>query len=143
MLQLTVATCYNNRKMVNVNKKYFDEDLKTRAWNRLLKAVKKSESAETLVSSLRAFLTVSEITMIEKRLLIPILIEQGLNYRAIGQMLDVSPVTISFVKHNLTKKPVVHRKYGSTKKLKTEKGLSPLMSPAEHMRRMRRKMSGY
>jgi Trp operon repressor len=130
--------------MVNVNKKYFEEELRMRAWSRFLKAVKKSESPKALVSNVRAFLTASETTMIEKRLLIPILIEQKLSYKTIGQILDVSPVTISFVKHNLTKKPTVHRKRTSINKPKPgNESFGPLMSPTEHVRRMRRKMSGY
>jgi len=67
--------------------------------------------------------------MLEKRLAIPILLEQKMSYRDISKTIDVSQNTISFVKHNLTKKPVTHRKYGGTyrspKKVLREKFLPP------------------
>ena len=47
--------------------------------------------------------------MLEKRLSIKILIKQKLSYKAIGDILDVSPVTISFVKHNFIKAAPVHK----------------------------------
>ncbi|MFA6407081.1 MAG: Trp family transcriptional regulator [Candidatus Paceibacterota bacterium] len=129
--------------MTNISKKNFDGNLKIKAWDRLFEVIKNSPSSEALISSIRTFLTPSEIAMIEKRLLILVLLEQKLSYRAIGKMLDVSPATISFVKHNLTKAPVIHKKYSIMKKSETLKDLWPLMSPAEHTRQIRRKMKGY
>ena len=125
--------------MVNVNKKYFENELKTRAWDRFLKALIKSGSAEKLSSNLRTFLTGSELAVLEKRLLILILLEEGLSYRTIEEKLGVCPATISFVKHNLTKKPAVHKKQVSTYKPESDnRSFGPLMSPSEHLRRMRR-----
>ena len=84
-----------------------------------------------LAVSLKKFFTASEIIMLEKRLSIPILMEQKLSYKTIGAILDVSPVTISFVKHNLTKKPAVHRKMTTRQEKKryhlpSYKGVAPL-----------------
>jgi uncharacterized protein YerC len=130
--------------MVRVNKKYLKEELRNAAWRHFLEVIKSSKSEKTLVEDLHKFLTDTEIIMIEKRLAIPILLERGLSYAAIGKTIDVSPGTISFVKRDLTKKPVVHKKLISVNKPESgNESFGPLMSPAEHMRRMRRKMSGY
>jgi len=99
--------------MVRVSKKYLEEELRRKSWRRFLDEIQKSKLEEELVKNIKKFLTPAEITMLEKRLAIPVLLERGLSYRAIGETIDVSPNTISFVKHNLTKKPVVHRKYSS------------------------------
>lgn len=99
--------------MVRVNKKYLNKELQSEAWSRFLKEIKKSESSGDVVLNLKKFFTPSEIIMLEKRLSIPILVEKQLSYKKIGAVLDVSPATISFVKHQLTKKPVVHRKMSS------------------------------
>jgi len=97
--------------MVRVSKKYLEEKLRRKSWRRFLDEVRKSKSEDELTVNIKKFLTPAEVTMLEKRLAIPVLLERGLSYRAIGEAIDVSPNTISFVKHNLTKKPVVHRKY--------------------------------
>lgn len=97
--------------MVNVSKKYINKELQIKAWSRFLKEVKGAESTEVLISNLKKFLTQSEITMLEKRLSIPILIERGFSYRDIGRTVDVSQNTISFVKHNLTKRPIIHKTF--------------------------------
>lgn len=111
--------------MTNVSKKYIEKKLQTEAWSRFLKKVHQSKSAGALLLSIREFLTDSEITMLEKRLSIPILLERKMSYRAIGAAIDVSPATISFVKHNLTKKPVRHRQYSSFSKPRRVKKLLP------------------
>jgi len=97
--------------MVNVSKKYLSKELQTKAWNVFLREIKKSDSSETLLINLKKFLTASEITMLEKRLSIPILSKRGMGYRDIGRTLDVSSTTISFVRHNLTKRPTIHREH--------------------------------
>lgn len=89
--------------MVRVSKKHLDKNLKMESWLRFLDAIKTSKSEETLFQNIKKFLTSAEIVMLEKRLAIPILLERGLSYRTIGEIIDVSPNTISFVKHNLTR----------------------------------------
>lgn len=96
--------------MVRINKKYLSKELQAKAWNLFLRDVKKSESGEMCIVNLKKFLTPSEIIMLEKRLSIRILTERGLSYADIGKTLDVSSTTINFVKHNLTKRPVIHKK---------------------------------
>lgn len=111
--------------MVRVNKKYLSKELQAEAWGSFLKEVKSTESSGALTLSLKKFLTPSEITMLEKRLSIPILLKQKLSYRAIGAVLDVSQTTISFVKHNLTKAPVIHKKYSPNKEWKMKNPYAP------------------
>lgn len=115
-----------------------DRRLENDAWERLLAVAKRSPSGKVLKSDLAKFLTSAEITLLEKRLAIPLLLAENLSYRRIGEILDVSSVTISFVKHNLTRKPRVHRKYSSLGKRKDDDDHSLFMSPREHMKRMRR-----
>jgi Trp operon repressor len=86
------------------------------------------------------FLTPSEKTLVEKRLLIAALLDKGVTYRAIGEMLDVTRVTISFVKHNLKRTPRTHLASGFSKPRKNEDDASLFMSPGEHIRRARRKV---
>ena len=120
--------CYDYL-MVNVNKKYLNKDLQEKAWSRFIKEVKKSESIEALILNLRTFFTPSEITLLEKRLSIPVLIDKKLSYKAIGETLDVSPTTISFVKHNLTKKPVTHKKYSSSQNFEKSRKAKKIFLP--------------
>lgn len=114
--------------MVRVSKKYLDSELKKRSWQRFLEMLESSKSPEKLATRIGKFLTPSEIVMLEKRLAIPILLDRRMSYREIGRMIDVTPGTISFVKHNLTKRPVVHKKYNPMLTPKPKKEL-PLLPP--------------
>jgi len=124
VLQLTVAPWYHNadytralilkQTMVNVSKTQFGQELRKKAWQRFYKLVKRSPSEETFVKNLAALFTSSEITMIEKRIAIPLLLTRGLSYREIRRAIDVSPATISFVKHQFTKRPELARKHSSS-----------------------------
>jgi Trp operon repressor len=129
--------------MTNVSKKFLSSELENQTWERLLEAVRVSVTGKNLKSQASKFLTPAEITMLEKRLAIPILLEKHYSYRKIGETIDVSPATISFVKHNLRKKPVTHRKYSSWPKSEPKNdwsSIGPFMTPQEHIRRMRRKV---
>lgn len=95
--------------MTRVNKKQIDKNLRNEAWQRLRDAVKKSESSEALVKAFAVFLTPSEMTMLEKRLVISVLLARGLSYREICRAIDISQNTVSFVKHHLTRKPRIPR----------------------------------
>jgi uncharacterized protein YerC len=55
--------------------------------------------------ALRAVLTPTEIIALEKRLAISVLLARGMSYRAIGKILDVTPVTISAVKRGIGTPP--------------------------------------
>ncbi len=96
--------------MTNVNKKLVPQELHEAAWARFWEIAGKLRSGKNALANLDKLLTPSEITLIEKRLLISILLERGLSYREICKMLNVTRVTISFVKHNLKRTPRVHRK---------------------------------
>lgn len=96
--------------MTNVNKKYVPRELREKAWGLFREIIGKSRSGKDILANLDKLLTPSEITLIEKRLLISILLERGLSYREISKALDVTRVTISFVKHNLKRTPRVPRK---------------------------------
>ncbi len=100
--------------MVNVNKKYIDKELRKNAWSNFKMKIVVSETTDALITNLRAFLTINEMAVLEKRLAIPILLKRQLSYREIGRELDVSSTMISFVKRNLVKKPVVHKTYSSS-----------------------------
>lgn len=65
------------------------------------------------MENLTTLFTRAEITMLEKRLAIPLLLAKGLSYREIGRAIDVSPVTVSFIKHHFTKGPRVPREHHS------------------------------
>jgi len=84
--------------MVNVNKKYLEEDLSDQAWNEFVKIIKKTSSGKEIKKLLSKFFTHAEQIMFEKRLAIHSLIKQGLNQREIGRILDVSPTTVGFIK---------------------------------------------
>ncbi|PIP29889.1 hypothetical protein COU12_02560 [Candidatus Jorgensenbacteria bacterium CG10_big_fil_rev_8_21_14_0_10_54_38] len=95
--------------MTRVNKKQIEKGLRNEAWQRLWDTVRESGSGETLAKNLEKFFTSSEMTMLEKRLAIPILLARRLSYREICRAIDISQPTVSFVKHHLTRKPRIHR----------------------------------
>lgn len=102
--------------MVNINKTQFPDELRKKAWQKFFVVAHRSTSPDILARELKKVLTSSEIIMLEKRLTIPLLIENGMSYRQIGQMIDVSQTTISFIKQGFKKRPVIHRKYSSSSK---------------------------
>jgi len=97
--------------MTRVNKKQIEGAVRNEAWQRFREAVKKSGSNEAVTKALAAFLTPSEMTMLEKRLVIPVLLARGLSYREICRAIDISQNTVSFVKHHLTRKPRISRQH--------------------------------
>lgn len=76
--------------MVNVNKKYLEENIKKSIWKLFLDEIKKVESEKNLEKLLDKFLTPAEKFVMEKRLDINYLLSQGLSYRKIGQIFDAS-----------------------------------------------------
>lgn len=128
--------------MVRVNKKYLAKELKSEAWGRFWRTLKKSESEETLLAKLGRFFTPTEIAMLEKRLAILVLLERNASYRTIGRTIDVSANTISFVKHNLTRKQVVHRRYSPMRNPKPKKKLPFFPPRVGHGRWLRAKLNG-
>ncbi|MBI2515046.1 hypothetical protein HYV91_02585 [Candidatus Wolfebacteria bacterium] len=100
--------------MVNVNKKYIGEILKRAAWQKFLTEIRGATSEKDLLCGLNKFLSGSEINLLERRLATLLLLERGLTYRKIGEIVDVSPDTISFVKRGLKRR----EKINPDKKLK-------------------------
>ena len=82
--------------MVNVSKKFLEKDLKRKAWHILEKKIKESGDIGEVF---RKVFTSSEISMIEKRLAILAMLQSGNSYLTIRRTIDVSPGTISFIKH--------------------------------------------
>ncbi len=105
--------------MVNVSKKYLDEKLKAEIWNRFVKEISLVKSEKQAEQFLKKLFTSSEIIMLEKRLATMILIDKGLKYRDISNLIDVAPATIAFIKSGFKKKSVKTRKNSSTLKFKT------------------------
>lgn len=129
--------------MVRVNKKYIEQELRDEAWRRFGDVVKKSKSEKELVDDLHKFLTEPEIIQLEKRLIIPILLERKKSYRAIGEAIDVTRTTISFVKNNLKRKPRIRRKYSSSHPPRKKRKELPLLPPRSgHGRWLRAKLRG-
>ena len=96
--------------MVNVSKKYLERNLKNKIWAGFLKEIAEVKSESGIEQLFEKLFTSSERIMIEKRLAIFYLISQGFKYREIGQMIDVVPSTISFVKKGFKKPPKKEKK---------------------------------
>ncbi len=124
--------------MVRVNKTQFPEKLRRQVWEILWNYTK--QSPEALARKFSTLFTRSEIVMLEKRLAIPLLLNQGLSYKEIGRMIDVSPATISSVKHHFTKKkkrsvPLRQPKYRPVFPYNYSPGILSLMKPLKNKRR--------
>jgi len=78
--------------MTRVNKTQFPEELRKRARKKLRD-----------FDELKRLLTPPEILMLEKRIAILILLEEGKSYREIGRTIDVTPRTISYIRHHFTR----------------------------------------
>ncbi len=128
--------------MTRVNKKYIKQELQNAAWKYFGDVIKKSKSEKELVQNLHKFLTESEIVMLEKRLIIPILLGRKMSYRAIGEMIDITRTTISFVKKGLKRKPRIKRKYSPNPNYREIKEVPPLPSRSGHGRWLRAKLRG-
>ena len=93
--------------MVNVNKKYLEEKLKSSIWRDFIRAIKKARTEKDIKETVGKLFTPTELIMIEKRLAIISFLKQGISHREIGRILDVSPATVSFVRNGFSgpKKP--------------------------------------
>ncbi len=119
---------------MHISKKNLTKNLREEAWTKFSDKMKIAGSSQELINCLGNFLTSDEIIVLEKRLAIPILLGNGLSYRKIGEMIDVSSTTISFVKNKLKRKPVVHRKRSPDISRKPKKEL-PMFPPRVGYRR--------
>ncbi len=124
--------------MVRVSKKYLKKELKNEAWNRFSSVIGRSGSEEVLMTNLKRFLTISEIAMLEKRLAILTLLDRKMSYLDIRHLIDVSPGTVSFTKHNFTKGKRIYKKHISYLPRKVKEKPFFIPSRAEHGRRLHR-----
>ena len=90
--------------MVNVNKKYWGEELKKKAWTKFWKRAKNSRSEKEFRFLLGKFLSSSEQTVLEKRLIILLLLSRNFTYRKIGEIIDAPADAISFIKKKAIEK---------------------------------------
>lgn len=97
--------------MVNVNKKYLDENLKSSVWRNFIKELKSAKTEKELERIINQIFAPTEQAMIEKRLAILFLLKGRLSYRKISELIDVAPNTISFVKKSFIKKERKPRRY--------------------------------
>jgi uncharacterized protein YerC len=100
--------------MVRINKKYLSGELKKEIWEAFFGALRKANSGGELKAALNKFLTSSEIALLEKRLGIKSLLKKGWKYRDIQGALDVTRVTISFVKKGLRRAKRRPRRYSAS-----------------------------
>ncbi len=97
--------------MVRVNKTQFPKELRERAWKRI----------QQDANELKNLLTPEEILILEKRIAILILLGEGKSYREIGRTIDVSPRTVSFIKHHFKRTPRFPRQTHLSAKKRTPK----------------------
>jgi len=98
--------------MVNINKGFLVEGIKERTWEELFKTVKKARSAKELKNILSKWLSADEKSLLEKRIAIGLLFEQGVRHNEIKRKLDASSATVSFVKRGLVKPPKRKKELG-------------------------------
>ena len=90
--------------MTRVSKTNLVQKFRKEAWKKFFDDTNQASSTDTLIEKLRTRLSPSEILMLEKRLIISLLTEKGMGCREIGRLIDVSPNTVTFVKHHFARK---------------------------------------
>ena len=90
--------------MSTTSKKYFPEDFSKKIWEELLSSLKKSNTKDSVLKNLKGILTTDELNNVEKRLAVRYLLNQGLSYRQISEIADVSRTTVKFIKGGYVKK---------------------------------------
>lgn len=91
--------------MVNVNKKYLDEEFKKSLWRDFIHELKKAKTKNEAKKIIDKILTPSERIMVEKRLGILALLQKGFGQREIGRLIDVMPSTVRFIKKGFDRTP--------------------------------------
>jgi len=99
--------------MSNINRKRLEENFKNSVWKDFLGKIRKIKSQRDLQKIIDKIFTPTERIIIEKRLAIFYLLNQGLSYRKIGNILDAPCSTVSFVKNNFTRKKRINRHWQS------------------------------
>ena len=91
--------------MGRTSKKYWDEKFKSQIWKDFFADIKKVNNEKDLERILKTMLSDGEMVLAEKRLAVKKLLKEGVTYREISRKIDVTRVTISFIKNNF-KRPV-------------------------------------
>jgi len=92
-----------------------DKTIKDLIWKEFLEEIKKAKSTQEIKGVTNKFFTSNEIEILEKRLAIVYFLNKKLSYRKIGEIIWVSPRTISFVKNGLKRNT---KPKGASSKLK-------------------------
>ncbi len=118
--------------MGRTSKKYFSDKFKEKIWEDFFIAVKKACNEKELEQILKKALTVEELILLEKRLAVTKLLKEGFSYLEIEKEIDVTPVTISFVKKGF-KRPArqkrIYSKNNSRAKSNWRDPLKPQLKP--------------
>lgn len=97
--------------MTRINKTQFPIKLRIEAWERIKNEVHATGSLEQFKQSLGTYISPAEMKMLEKRSAILLLLEKGKTYRNIGETIDVSRATVSYIKRKFTRCLQRHRRY--------------------------------
>lgn len=89
--------------MSTTSKKYFDEKLKKEVWGKFLNQIKSLTTGDDLDNFLNKYFTPREKIIIEKRLIVLNMLQNGASYRDVGKNADVTLKTISFIKSGFKK----------------------------------------
>lgn len=91
--------------MANITKGGLDDNLSNIVLSILLKEIKKCGNADDFEIVLNDLFTAKEKIMFKKRLAIKLLIKSGKRNKEISKTLDVSRVTVDFIKRGFKKPP--------------------------------------
>src|SRR4030043_1302046 len=117
--------------MTNIVKRGLDKDLEDKILTDLLHKIRKAETVKEFREIINSLLTNEERIMVYKRLAAADFLRKGKKYKEIGEILDVSPATISFIKRgliNFPKKEKKARKLTSSD-FKKDRRSSPFLPP--------------
>ena len=101
--------------MGRTSKKYFSDKFKEKIWGDFFVAIKNAYNEKELEQILKKALTIEELILVEKRLAVIKLLKEGFSYLEIEKEVDVTPVTISFVKKGF-KRPIRQKRIYSKDK---------------------------
>ena len=101
--------------MSRTSKKYWDEKFKAQIWKEFFADIKKINYEKDLERILKTILSDDEMILAGKRLAVKKLLKEGVTYREISRKIDVTRVTISFIKNNF-KRPIRKKRVYSENK---------------------------
>ncbi len=90
-------------------------------WNIFLENIEKSENRKQMKEFLNNLLTAKEKKFLVKRLIAIALIKEGKTYREIGEILWISPSTISAIKKSINNRSIYQSSRNFNKKINSNK----------------------